>query len=780
MRAVTALATGIATLIAVHGAQAQGGDTLLYKRPDEIRVRVQRASVRPVLDGRLDDAAWRDAVPLDRFMQYDPVDGVLPPQPSVGHVTYDDEFLYVAFRAYEADAENIRATMHPRERGGELDDKVAVALDTYNDNRRAYVFRVSPAGLQFDGVKTEGQPTDDTPDLVWYSAARIDEEGWVAELAIPFASLRLPPRPSLEFGFDIVRYHGKAGVRSSWSPRRLGSPCDICRQGTLLGITGISARRTFDVLPYVSGSEVGARSFRRDSALIDGQYHPVSTPHRFDLARPSAAVGGDLRVVLTPSATFNATVNPDFSQVESDDEQVTVNQRFALFYQERRPFFLESRDVFDVSRQGSSDHSAGVTGQLFYTRAIVNPSAGARLSGKAGATQYGLLYARDEDPAWFSYDRHESSGLVPSIGTAAHAVVARIRRDVLADSWVGLSFLARDAGTARTAVTGADVALRRGRIVWSAEGTLTSERAPNAESLSAALDGRTRHGASYASQLSQSGRTFTWSLTTAGFSPGFRNQLGRYTRVGVESFTANAALHQYPNGAVVRRVTQSITASRTNRYGGGLLDYAVSPSLSLSFTRRANLYLSYQLERQNLLGAVLVQRGVTTDFSVESSRHVQFGGFVFGGDRELYDPADPRVSKGVYASLRVTLRPVPQASVELRGQRSNHYESWGGDLIDDAKILRLRGTYQVTRRLGARLIGEYSDQYNRLEGNPLYQRAVRYASSLLVTYELAPASFLYAGYNDLMQAFDRPLVVRDQVLRTGNQLFLKLSYLFRL
>ena len=759
---------------------AQVRDSVIYKRPDEIRVPIRRAATPPVLDGRLDDVVWKEATPLDRFVQYEPVDGVLPPQQSVGRVAYDDEFLYVAFRAYEPDRNNIRATMHPRERGGELDDKVAVAIDTYNDNRRAYVFRVSPVGLQFDGVKTEGQQTDDTPDLVWHSAARIDDEGWVAELAIPFASLRLPPRPVLEFGFDFVRYHGKAGTRSSWSPRRRGSACDICRQGTLLGITNVNLRRTVDLLPYVSGSETGVRSFRSDSALVNGAFHPMAPPHGYDMGKPSASVGGDVRVVLTPSTSFSATFNPDFSQVESDDEQVTVNQRFALFYQERRPFFLDSRDVFDVSRQGASSHSSGATGQLFYTRAIVNPAAGIRLSGKAGATQYGLLYARDDEPAWFTYEGYESSGIVPTIGARAHAVAGRVRRDILSDSWVGLSFLGRNAGDGRTAVTEGDFAIRRGTIVLAAEGALSSERAPPAQHVSALLDGSTRRGGFYASRLSHAGRSFAWSLSAAGLSPDFRNQLGRYTRVGVESFAAAAELHQYPNGSVVQRVSESFSVNRTNVFGGGLLDYLVAPSLNVTFTRRANLYLSYQLERQNLLGAVLVQRGVLTDFTVESSRHVQVGGFVYGGDRELYDPADPRVSKGVYASLRVTVRPVPQASVELRGQQSNHYDSWGGTLIDDAKIVRLRGTYQLNQRLGARLIGEYSNQYNTIEANPLYQRSVRYASSLLVTYELAPASFLFAGYNDLMQEYDRPFVPREQILRTGNQFFLKLSYLFRL
>ncbi len=758
----------------------QSRDSVVYKRPEEIRIPIRRAAQPPVLDGRLDDPVWKDAPVLDRFVQYEPVDSVPATQQSVGRVTYDDNFLYIAFRAYEPNRDDIRATMHARERGGELDDKVAIALDTYNDNRRAYVFRVSPAGLQFDGVKTEGQQTDDTPDLVWYSAARIDEEGWVAEVAIPFASLRLPPKAVLDFGFDLVRYHGKAGTRSSWSPRRRGSPCDICRQGTLVGITNVNLRRTVDLLPYVSGSGTGARAFRTDSALVNGEFQPMSPPTGYDMGNPTASIGGDVRLVLTPSASFNATFNPDFSQVESDDEQVTVNQRFALFYQERRPFFLDSRDVFDVSRQGSNGHGETAGGQLFYTRAIVNPSAGVRLSGKAGATQYGVLYARDDDPAWFTYDSYEASGVVPTIGSRAHAVVARVRRDILSDSWLGISFLGRDAGASNSAVSEADFAVRRGSLVLSAQGALSTERAPSAESISSSLDGSLRRGRSYASRLSQAGRRVSWSLSASGLSPGFRNQLGRYNRVGVESFAATAEVNQYPNNSVVRRVTESISTNRTNIYGGGLLDYTFTPSVSASFTRRANLYFAYQLEHQTMLGAVLLQRGFITDFSVESSRHVQFGGFIYGGDRELYDPEDPRTSKGVYASLRLTVRPVPQASLEIRGQQSNHYESWGGALIDDAKIVRLRGTYQVNPRLGARLIGEYSNQYNTIEPNPLYQHGVRYASSVLITYELAPASFLFAGYNDLMQEYDRPFVDRERVLRTGNQFFLKLSYLFRL
>ncbi len=768
---------------AAKAAPGARDSVVVYKTPTEMLLTLQRAEKRPVIDGRLDDEAWNSAPVFRRFVQYEPVDNVLPPQQSEGRVTYDSEFLYVAFRAFEPDRSNIRATIHPRERGGELDDKVAVSIDTYNDNRRAYVFRVSPAGLQFDGVKTEGQRTDDTPDFVWYAAANIDSLGWTAELAIPFASLRLPPGSEHQFGMDMVRYHGKAGVRSSWSPRRRGNPCDICQQGTVQGLTGLSTGRTIDFLPYVSANESGTRAFLTDSALIGGSYYSANSPQSFALARPTGSAGLDLRATVTPSMVLNATVNPDFSQVESDDEQVRVNQRFTLFFQERRPFFLESRDVFEVSRQGGGGGGPGGgdggAGELLYTRAIVDPSVGGRITGKTGSTSYGFLYARDDNPAFFYYDGYEGSGVERTIGSPANVLVSRVRRDVLNDSWIGASFLGRRGGSSETAVGEADIALRRGRLTFAAEGGYSSEREPDRPLLSSRFDGETRHGGYYSSRLAQAGRNFNWSLSASGLSPEFRNQLGRYSRIGIESYAARAQFDQYPNNRIVQKVTQSLSVSRVNAFGGGFLDYSITPRFEITFRQRAALNASWMIERQTILGRELAQQGVFADFRVETSQWVQFGGFLYAGDRELFDPADPRVTKGIFGNLRMTVRPTPQSSLEIRGQRSNHYDGWGGAKVDDANIVRLRGTYQFSRRLGARLIGEYSDQFNTLVSNPLSERIVRYTSSILVTYELAPSSFLFVGYNELQQDYDTPVVPRHQMLRTGNQIFMKLSYLFR-
>ena len=311
------------------------------------------------------------------------------------------------------------------------------------------------------------------------------------------------------------------------------------------------------------------------------------------------------------------------------------HQRFALFFQERRPFFLDSRDVFEASRIEDGSSGRGTSGELLYTRAVVDPSVGARTTGKSGAFTYGALYARDASPAFFHYDGYESSGVVQSLGVGAHDLVARIRADVLADSWFGATVLSRRAGDSRSSVAAGDLSLRPGAWSLRAQGGWSSEVAPNDLSRSPFLDGRRRTGGYYASTLRHSARAMSWTVSAGGIAPGYRNQLGRYSRVGVEG------------------------------------------------------------------------------------------------------------------------------------------------MVTDARIARGRVLWQLSRTLGVRVIGEYSNQVDAA-GSPFSQRTTRYSASALLSLEMAPASFLYIGYNDALQDFDAPITDPGRAARReGNQVFLKCSYLFR-
>lgn len=763
-------------------------DTIVTKSPEELRVALPRVESRPVLDGALDDPVWRDAARLEDFVQFEPRDRVPASRESVGYLAYDGEHLYFAFRAWD-EADDVRATIFPRERGGGGDDRVELVLDTFLDQRRAYQFRVTPHGIQWDAVKTEGSDNDESVDFVWRSAGRVLDDGWSVEVAIPFASLRFPRADTIAVGFNVIRSFGRTGERASWAPRRIGHPCDICQQGVLTGISGIERGRTLDFLPYISASQFGTRRFGEDSVFVDGAWHRTEPPLGFSVADPTAQVGADLRLSLTSALVLNATINPDFSQVEADEEQIRTNRRFALFLPERRPFFLEGGDTFRPA-EGSGQS----VGTVFYSRSIVDPSAGARITGKQGRYTIGALWARDETPAYFHYDGYESGDVVAGIGRPATVGAARVRRDVLSDSHLGLTVLGRDAGESRSTLLGGDVFLRAGPFSFSAEGGASDDRAPlllveettivdGAPVVERrpddALDGRRRTGAYYRASLTREGRELSWGLSTTGATADFRNQLGEFERVGIQAHSADLELTQYVNNDWLRWVEEEVEARTTTVYGGELLDYVIGSDVRLALQRQTEISVGPHFERVTIAGVPLDVAGAMLRGGSAAWKHVELDGFLYIGGREIVDFDDPRVGRGYTGNVSLTIRPTSRATLEGRAQRSIHYEGWGDAIVADAKIFRLRGTYQFTRALGVRLLVEHSDQFDSDE-DVTDRRDVELGSSILLSYELAPASFLYLGWNDASREFDEPVVTSSRRVRTGSQLFLKVSYLVRM
>jgi hypothetical protein len=764
----------LAAIVALAGAR----DSTVIKSPDSVRIAIPRVAQRPVLDGRLDDEIWARAAKLTDFTEFQPNDLVRAAEKSVAYVAYDSDYLFLAFRAYESRRGRVRATVFPRERGGDADDGVTFLLDTFLDKRRAFQFTANPFGIQADGIKVEGQDVDLSPDFVWYSRGRTSDDGWSVEMMIPWGSLRFPHGDTLSIGFNVLRSFGRSGEKDSWVARRNGNPCEICQEGVLTRITGINKHRTIDVLPYISGSQLGTRRFSTDSALSGGQFFDTQPPLSFSTARPKGAVGGDVKVALTSSVILNATLNPDFSQVESDADQVRVNQRFTLFQTELRPFFVEGRDAFEIPR--SADEARTNIGDLFYSRAIVDPAGGARLTGKQGPLTFATLYARDDQPGYFTYSGFESSAYVPLTSTPADVFVGRVRRDILADSHVGLTALARRAGDSQNGLGSMDVSLRRGAVTLKAEAGASSDRAPFDAENAPPLDGKTRNGIYYRALLAQAGKTLYVAALASGADSSFRDQLGRFARVGIQQLGGHVAVMQYPSTRIFQRLSQGVMVTTASAFGGGLLDYTVTLPFQFQFQKATSFNVTPLRQHLTLSGQRLYMTGLALDGSSNASRVISASGNIYIGDREIIDGTRSRVGKGYNAGLEFIVRPVPQASIDIMGQRSWHADRWGNPLVDDARIVRVKGSYQFSRALGLRLIQEYSNQYDTRVSNPFYRRGVRNAHSGLVSYELGPSSFLYVGYNEGSQDFDQPIVENGARLRTDSQLFMKLSYLVRL
>jgi hypothetical protein len=333
------------------------------------------------IDGRLDDAAWQQAALLTSFTQYKPVEGAEASQRTEVQVLVDKDAIYFAIKAFDSDPSGIRATLSERDSYTFSDDYVRLILDTFDDGRKAYVFTVNPLGVQHDGIWNEsggssgrmhgnfGSPIDNNPDFLWDSDGAITEWGYQIEIRVPFKSLRFPEAEEQSWGLHVLRKIQRSGFESSWAPITANVSNKLTQAGKLNGLRNLDMGLFMELNPVLTGKRIG----EFDSA--DGLFR------RED---PSGDFGLNATYGVTSNLTLDAPFNPDFSQIEADAGQIAVNERFALFFPEKRPFFLEGTEIFGMAKQ------------LIYTRSVANPIAGAKLTGKLGSVNVGYLGAIDQ------------------------------------------------------------------------------------------------------------------------------------------------------------------------------------------------------------------------------------------------------------------------------------------------------------------------------------------------------------------------------------------------
>jgi hypothetical protein len=314
---------------------------------------------------------------LRRFLQTQPGDNTAPKYPSEAMIGYDAKNLYIAFRAVQ-DRSKIRATVARRDNTFS-DDYFNIYLDTFNDQRQAYVFGFNPLGIQTDGIYTEGRGNDFSVDLVFESKGVITDDGYTIEVAIPFKSLRYEAGRNKKWGILInraVQYNN--GETDSWMPRNRSISGSLNQAGHITGLEGIETTRQLEINPSLTLSESGRRTRYTFDGNPAGRY--VNDPVK-------AEFGMTAKFSLSPTITLDFAYNPDFAQVEADAPVTTANQRFPINFPEKRPFFLERIDIFKTRMN------------VIQTRAIVDPGVAAKITGRRGHNTFGLLYASDNSPA---------------------------------------------------------------------------------------------------------------------------------------------------------------------------------------------------------------------------------------------------------------------------------------------------------------------------------------------------------------------------------------------
>lgn len=740
------------------------------------------------IDGRVDEEAWASAAVLTSFTQYEPVEGVLAQQPTEVLVFVDADAIYFAIKAFDDTPGGIRATLGERDSFTRSDDYVRVVLDTFNDQRRAYVFSVNPMGVQHDGIWNEGgsagrrggfgPPVDDNPDFLWESDAQIADWGYLVEMKIPFKSLRFPEVDVQDWGIQVTRRVQRNGFESAWAPITENIPNRLTQSGKLTDLRSLDPGMFMEINPVLTGNRLGS----------------LDDEDRFVHGDANGDFGLNFTYGVTSNLTLDATYNPDFSQVEADAGQISVNERFAQFFPEKRPFFLEGTEVFGMPRQ------------LVYTRRIANPIGGAKLTGKVGSLNMGYIGAVDE-----SFDAGEPDTYVNLL---------RIKKDVGRSGNLGAVYTDRTvSGEHFNRVVGGDARLtflRRYTVTVVGAGSFS--RAPD--------DAETSAGQMLYAQIERAGRTFSFSGEIEDSDGLFDAGSGFFSRVGDTQVESRISYNWFGTpGALLEQISPSLELrgfwDHDDFWSGRGMEEARA-QLGGRISLRNNITLfgnfsrgMFSFDPDAYAGlAVAAPSGGYQPFRPSQDLFDDLGSANIGvffsnwqrvrgnvratwSDTPIFDrgrgvAVEPANSLNIEGSLNLYPTNALQAEV---GLRHNTLTRANGQEYSSATIPRIRAQYQFSRSFFVRGIFEYSAQERQglrdpATGAPLYScddagcdvmtgsTANDFHVEGLITYEPSPGTVFYLGYTREMEdsaAFD----FRD-IRPTADGLFVKLSYRFRM
>ncbi len=717
-------------------------------------VRIPRVSRPPRLDDFLVRVRRGTGVRITGFRQYEPGDGLPVSQETMAYLSYDSKHLFVAFVCRD-EAGKIRARLCRRE-DIDSDDKVIVNLDTFHDHRHAYSFFCNPRGIQRDEIFTEGQTSDANFDTVWYSEGRLTPDGYVVFMAIPFNSLRFPRARMQTWGIALGRVIKRNKEFATWPWITQKVENYVQQLATLEGLEGISPPRNLQFIPYTA--------FSRQS-FLDA---PLGNGPDIRSSEVETRVGLDTKVVLHDAVTVDLTANPDFSHVESDEPQVTVNQRFEVFFPEKRPFFIENAGYFQTPVN------------LFFSRRIGDPQLGARVTGKLGPWSLGGL-AVDDRLADSPVQSLAENASKATIG------VVRLQRDFASTFTAGLLATARDSGESSNRILSLDARLNLSpNWVFTGQAIRSDTRQPVQPNSS---------GSAYLAELSHSGLHTVYSARYLDFSPDFKTVLGFVPRVDIREMKHSLRYYWKPKTGRVLLFGPDVSVLLNWNREGQLQDRVIDASFGADLRgptglgcRHVNAYELYQRlgfhRRSTDCGVMtgwLVWLELTLDYGWGTAVNY------FPGPGLSPFPADQKLGK-----FSLALRPSPG----LRFDQTYLYTGlvtrsfFGNSTVENPAIvhdhiLRSKLHYQFTRALSARLILDYHAVLPNEQLVSL-KRTKRVTGDVLLTFLLNPGTAIYAGYTDTYEDLGRveafqPVLDRTSsyYLSTGRIFFVKLSYLLR-
>ncbi len=731
---------------------------------------VDRTSADITIDGDLTDPGWQSATEIDTWFETNPGDNVEPKVKNVALLAYDEKFFYAAFRFADPEPEKIRAPLADRDNVPSNTDYGGVILDTRNDGKTGQMFLANPRGIQYDAISSDVSGEDSAPDFFWDSAARITPEGWTLEMRIPFSSLRYSGEEGGEQSWRVLLYRNyprdfRYQMFSSRLPRDVN--CFICNSRPLTGLAGLPSGGHFVIAPFATSAQLSEPEGDLGTSLTSGdvEFEP----------------GVDVKWIPNPDTVIDATVNPDFSQVESDVAQIATNEQFALFFPEKRPFFLEGIDLFQTNMRA------------VYTRSFTAPRWGARVTGKLGQNAYTLLVGEDEGGGSVIIPGSDSSSFADQDFSSLVAI-GRWRRDLGKRSFASFLASAREIeGGAYNRVLGPDFEwVPNDRDTVSAQFLWSESLTPNLPDLAEEWDGRELSGHAFEAWWHHGTEKEDWFVRYRDIGDEFRADNGFVPQVGYRQGFFDTGYTFRPKKGFLHRIRTFFIAEHQEDQEGGVIYRQVSPGFGMS--GKKNYFGRFRLAFDEVRAFREIDTGdgptevsrlldrVQLHYTVDISPSRRFAQFRLDGRiGDEVDFTEARLGKGARVEANVTLRPNDRIELRLLANRR-----WLDLDLDDgrsgrlftAQVSRLRGVYTFNARSWLRLIAQYveTERDLSLHENPddFDAESGFFSTSAVFAYKLNWQTVLFLGIGD-----DRELSDADELEPAARQLFLKISYAFQ-
>jgi hypothetical protein len=721
---------------AVHAANGASRQTIRTLEPAKI-------ATPPVLDGSLDDEAWKTAAVIDDvWITYNPVNGSELPQSTRAYMAYDDQNLYFAFYCRDTQPDLIKTSLTKRD-GIFEDDWVGLSIDTVGGKKYGYEFFVNPSGAQADIFRT-GDMEDASTDWVWYSAGKIVSDGYIVEIRQPLKSIRFASGNDVRMGVIFWRRVSRLGMSGSWPQLVPGQ--SMGGSQAEVRIAELKRPLVLEALPsftFTSG---------RDRL----------SPTSWSGADQTRDLGFAIKYGITSSIVAEATLNPDFSQVESDALQVTVNQRYPVLYSEKRPFFMEAGNLFDLATVGDGLGNMVIP---VHTRTVVDPQWGIRLTGEQGKGSFALLAAADRSPG----NPWGDDGLNPDLGRQATFWIGRGKLGLGRDNYIGLLYSGREFGEEFNRALAADISCRFRKYHQLAGHYIQSF------SSRPAAGGETKGGYLTAEYAYSKGNAVALAMVE-NVDPGFQMDTAYYQRSGI----ATAKFYLQTRFVPDAKKLPWLLGFSPSLYGAIIHDKVSGmDDTELMFQAFANFILKGQfggyfyLGQECWAGRAFQRSTAQLSANLQPFKWLNLHSCYGFGNAIYYDPLDPFLGHRTQLHLNVSLQPTQNMNLFAEHVISRFRRSESGEKVYDQGIWRGRLTYQFNAKLFVRGLVQYDSFARRVLGD------------FLASFTYIPGTVLYLGYGSLNESRSwtdggwQRSVTGDRYYQTRQSLFFKVSYRYQ-